>query len=246
MDSLFAPETLSALISLSFMEILLGIDNVIFIIILTNRLPKDKRPMGLRLGLAMALVSRLLLLCGLSLLMGLTKTLFTVLDHGFSLKDVILIVGGLFLVAKATFEIHHKMEYHNDSKKDMDQKSKSSKTSIFILQIMIIDVVFSLDSVITAIGMVKQISVMICAMITAMFVMLISADFISGFIEKHPTLKILALSFLILIGFVLIVEGFGGHMAKGSIYFAMFFSFIVEMINMRYRSGKKTVYTGRV
>ena len=142
-------------------------------------------------------------------------------------------------MAKATFEIHHKIENNTDSKKNTDKKNNIQKMSNVVLQIMIIDIVFSLDSVITAIGMVRQISIMICAMIAAMFVMLISVNFISGFIEKHPALKILALSFLLLIGFVLVVEGFGGHMAKGSIYFAMFFSFMVEMINMRYRFKKK-------
>lgn len=221
------------------MEILLGIDNVIFIIILTNRLPKNKRLLGLRLGLAMALVSRLFLLCCLSLLMKLTEPLMTIFDYSFSLRDIILISGGLFLMAKATFEIHHKIENNTDSKKNTDKKNNIQKMSNVVLQIMIIDIVFSLDSVITAIGMVRQISIMICAMIAAMFVMLISVNFISGFIEKHPALKILALSFLLLIGFVLVVEGFGGHMAKGSIYFAMFFSFMVEMINMRYRFKKK-------
>ncbi len=241
MDNPLSIETLSALASLSFMEILLGIDNVIFIIILTNRLPKNKQALGLRLGLFMALASRLVLLCTLSLLMGLTEPLFTMMDHGFSLRDIILIAGGLFLVGKATLEIHHKMENGTESRENADQTNRNQKMSVFILQIMIIDIVFSLDSVITAIGMVKQIGIMICAMVIAMVVMLVSVDFISGFIQKHPTLKILALSFLILIGFVLIVEGFGGHMAKGSIYFAMFFSFMVEMVNMRYRIKKKAV-----
>ena len=239
MDNLLSVENLSALMSLSFMEILLGIDNVIFIIILTNRLPENKKTFGLRLGLAMALISRLLLLCALSLLMGLTEPLLTILDHDFSLRDIILIFGGLFLMAKATFEIHHKVEKGAENKKNGKQTNRNHKMSSFILQIMMIDIVFSLDSVITAIGMVKQISIMVFSMLIAMLVMLISVDFISGFIKRHPTLKILALSFLLLIGFVLTVEGFGGHMAKGSIYFAMFFSFMVEMINMRYRVKEK-------
>ncbi len=236
MDSLFSLEALSALLTLSLMEIILGIDNIIFVAILTGRLPKEQQPSAQRLGISMALVTRILLLFCLSWLMGLTEPLFEVFRHGFSLRDLILISGGLFLVGKATFEIHHKIEGEGDEGEAAAKHSKAQKFSMIILQIMILDIVFSLDSVITAIGMVKEIKIMVIAMVIAMLVMLWSATYISSFVEKHPTIKILALSFLILIGVVLIVEGMGGHVGKGYIYFAMFFSLGVELINMRYRN----------
>ena len=238
MDSLFSLESLSALLTLSLMEIVLGIDNIIFIAILTGRLPKEKRPRAQRLGISMALITRILLLFCISWLMGLTKPLFELFDHGYSLRDLILIAGGLFLVAKATFEIHHKIEGEGDEGEAAAGHSKAKKMSMIIFQIMLLDIVFSLDSVITAIGMVQNITIMVIAMVIAMIVMLLSATSISAFVEKHPTVKILALSFLILIGVVLMVEGMGGHVGKGYIYFAMFFSLAVEMINMRYRSKK--------
>ncbi len=236
MESLFTPEGLTALLTLSLMEIVLGIDNIIFISILTARLPKDKQPMARQLGISMALITRVILLFFISWLMGLTEPLFLILNHGFSLRDLILIVGGLFLVAKATFEIHHKIEGDGDEGVAAASNSKAKKLFIILLQIMALDIVFSLDSVITAIGMVKEVPIMITAMIIAMAVMLLSASHISDFVEKHPTVKILALSFLILIGVVLLVEGMGGHVGKGYIYFAMFFSLSVEMVNMRYRT----------
>ncbi len=234
MDSLFSVEALSALATLSLMEIVLGIDNIIFIAILTGRLPKERQPFAQKMGISLALITRILLLFCLSWLMGLTKPLFEILDHGFSLRDLILIVGGLFLVAKATFEIHHKIEGEDAGPEN--SPTKKAALGIILLQIMMLDIVFSLDSVITAIGMVKEISIMVIAMIIAMAVMLFSAKFISDFVAKHPTVKILALSFLILIGVVLIVEGMGGHVGKGYIYFAMFFSLSVELVNMRYRT----------
>ncbi len=235
MDSLFSAEGLTALLTLSLMEIVLGIDNIIFISILTGRLPKEQQPMARRLGLTMALLTRILLLFSLSWLMGMTEPLFSLFNHGFSLRDLILLIGGLFLVGKATFEIHHKVEGDGDEGVAAASHSHANKLLIILAQIMVLDIVFSLDSVITAIGMVKDIPIMVVAMIIAMVVMLLSAEHISGFVEKHPTIKILALSFLILIGVVLIVEGMGGHVGKGYIYFAMFFSLSVEMINMRYR-----------
>ncbi len=238
MDSLFSFEALTALATLSLMEIVLGIDNIIFVAILTSRLPKQQQPFAQRLGISMALITRILLLFCLSWLMGLTQSLFELFDHGFSLRDLILIIGGLFLVGKATFEIHHKIEGEGDEGQAAAAHSHAKKFSMIILQIMILDIVFSLDSVITAIGMVQEISVMVIAMIIAMIVMLFSATYISDFVEKHPTIKILALSFLILIGVVLMVEGMGGHVGKGYIYFAMFFSLTVELINMRYRTKR--------
>lgn len=236
MDSLISMEALSALLTLSLMEIVLGIDNIIFIAILTGRLPKEKQPFAQKLGISMALVTRILLLFSLSWLMGLTTPLFTLLEHSFSVRDLILIFGGLFLVGKATFEIHHKVEGDGDEGEMASKASHAKNMSMIIFQIMLLDIVFSLDSVITAIGMVQQISIMVIAMVIAMVVMLFSASHISHFVEKHPTVKILALSFLILIGVVLTVEGMGGHVGKAYIYFAMFFSLTVEMINMRYRS----------
>ena len=236
MMDLLSMENLTALLTLSLMEIVLGIDNIIFIAILTARLPKKQQPSARNLGIALALLTRLLLLFSISWLMGLTEPIFSLFEKSFSARDLILIGGGLFLVAKATYEIHHKMEGELD---DTTQKiSQKNQFISIIFQIMLLDIVFSLDSVITAIGMVQQISIMVIAMIIAMVVMLVSAGGISDFVEKHPTLKILALSFLILIGVVLTVEGMGGHVGKGYIYFAMFFSLCVEMINMRYRSKK--------
>ncbi len=234
MDSLFSIEALSALATLSLMEIVLGIDNIIFIAILTGRLPKERQPFAQKMGISLALITRILLLFCLSWLMGLTKPLFEIFNHGFSLRDLILIVGGLFLVAKATFEIHHKIEGEDSGSEN--SPTKKAALGMILLQIMMLDIVFSLDSVITAIGMVKEISIMVIAMIIAMAVMLFSAKYISDFVAKHPTVKILALSFLILIGVVLIVEGMGGHVGKGYIYFAMFFSLSVELVNMRYRT----------
>ncbi|MEM7646655.1 MAG: TerC family protein [Pseudomonadota bacterium] len=241
MDSLFSVESLSALLTLSLMEIVLGIDNIIFVAILTGRLPKEQQPMAQKLGISLALITRILLLFCLSWLMGLTTPLFSLFAHAFSARDLILLGGGLFLVAKATFEIHHKIEGESEDNQDATG-SKTKNFSMIIFQIMLLDIVFSLDSVITAIGMVKQISIMVIAMVIAMLVMLFSASHISDFVEKHPTIKILALSFLILIGVVLTVEGMGGHVGKGYIYFAMFFSLTVELINMRYRQ-KQTSHT---
>jgi predicted tellurium resistance membrane protein TerC len=238
MESLFTLESLSALLTLSLMEIVLGIDNIIFIAIITGRLPKNQQPSAQKLGISMALITRILLLFSLSWLMGLTQSLLTIFDHGFSVRDLILIFGGLFLLVKATFEIHNKIEGEEVSE-DNNSNLKANHFSMIIVQIMILDIVFSLDSVITAIGMVQNLMIMIIAMTVAMIVMLFSASYISGFVEKHPTIKILALSFLILIGVVLIVEGMGGHVGKAYIYFAMFFSLTVELVNMRYRNKRK-------
>lgn len=228
---------MTALVSLTFMEVVLGIDNVIFIALITGRLPKAQQAKARNLGLAFALITRLLLLFSLSWLMGLTEPLFEIAQHTFSFRDVILLVGGLFLIAKATKEIHDKIEHvESDLSSNL---SRAKNMGLVILQIMIIDIVFSLDSVITAIGMVQDLSIMIIAMLISMVVMLLSAKFISDFVEKHPTIKILALAFLILIGVFLILEGMKSHVDKNYIYFAMFFAFAVELINMRYRKKTK-------
>lgn len=230
-------EALTALISLTFMETVLGIDNVIFIALLTGRLPKSQQARARNLGLTFALVTRLLLLFSLSWLMGLTDPLIEFGSYSFSFRDLILIAGGAFLIAKATKEIHDKLE---DIEHETSMPAKSAKNMGFVIfQIMLIDIVFSLDSVITAIGMAQNLTIMIIAMLISMVIMLFSASFISNFVEKHPTVKILALAFLILIGVFLVLEGMKTHVDKNYIYFAMFFAFAVELINMRYRKKAK-------
>jgi predicted tellurium resistance membrane protein TerC len=223
-----------SLLSLSAMEIVLGIDNIIFISILSGKLPQSEQPKARSLGLTLALFMRLGLLFTISWMMQLTKPLFEVLGQGVSGRDLILLVGGLFLVGKATYEIHDKLEVEHDARSG--PIGRASFAAILI-QILLLDIVFSLDSVITAVGMAPSIVVMMLAMVIAVGVMLIFAAPISSFVEKHPTMKILALSFLLLIGVVLIADGLGQHISKGYIYFAMAFSLAVEMINMRARKA---------
>ncbi|MEV4080217.1 TerC family protein [Nonomuraea fuscirosea] len=215
------------------LEIVLGIDNIIFISILAGKLPPEQRDRARVLGLAAALVSRLLLLCGLSWVVQLTQPLFTVLGQEISGRDLILLLGGLFLLGKSVTEIHHSME--TPAGKDGKQAAAVSFTSV-IVQIMVLDVVFSLDSVITAVGMVDELGVMIAAVVVAVVVMLFASGPISRFVDAHPTIKMLALSFLVLIGVVLVAEGLDQHIPKGYIYFAMAFSVIVELLNIRVRS----------
>jgi predicted tellurium resistance membrane protein TerC len=221
------------LLTLTAMEIVLGVDNIIFISILAGRLPENERRSARNLGLALALITRLGLLFSISWIMGLSTPLFEVFGKGFSGRDLILGVGGLFLIAKATHEIHAKVE-HVDAQKNSSKPVRKAYWGV-IAQILVLDIVFSLDSVITAVGMVQQISIMVIAMVIAVGVMLVSAGSISSYVDKHPTIKILALAFLILIGVMLLVESMGGHVDKGYIYFAMAFSFAIELINMRYR-----------
>lgn len=229
MEGLFTIENLIALATLTSLEVVLGIDNVVFIAILVSKLPPERQKSARQVGLLLALVSRIALLFSISWVMTLTEPLFSVLGHGFSGRDIILVVGGLFLIAKATHEIHNKIEgSHGEG-----EKPKPASYVSVILQIMIIDVVFSLDSVITAVGMAKHLWVMVTAVIIAVAIMLIFAERISAFIERHPTFKVLALSFLLLIGVMLVADGCGKHVDKGYIYFAMGFSMLVEMINMR-------------
>jgi predicted tellurium resistance membrane protein TerC len=229
-----------SLLTLSLMEIVLGIDNIIFISILAGKLPSAEQPRARSLGLTLALFMRLGLLFTISWMMRLTRPLFEVLDHGVSGRDLILLGGGLFLVAKATYEIHDKLEVQHEEQ----QAARGGKASFasILIQILLLDIVFSLDSVITAVGMAPSIVIMMVAMVIAVGVMLIFAGPIGGFVEKHPTMKILALSFLLLIGVVLIADGLGQHISKGYIYFAMAFSLLVEMINLRVRrSSSKPV-----
>jgi len=234
MDQLSNPDVWFALISLSAMEIVLGIDNIVFISILAGRLPPEKRAYARKLGIGAALVTRLALLFAISWVMRLTDTLVTILGNELSGKDFILIGGGIFLLGKATVEIHHKLEGGGES---AHGGKAVTSAAMVILQIMVIDLVFSLDSVITAVGMAKQVWVMVVAMVLAVAVMLAASGFISDFVERHPSVKILALSFLLLIGVMLVAEGFGQHVNKGYIYFAMGFSLFVELLNIR-RSRK--------
>jgi Membrane protein TerC, possibly involved in tellurium resistance len=228
------PQAWIAFATLLALEIVLGIDNVIFISILAGKLPAEQQAKARTLGLALALITRILLLFSLAWIVRLTTPLFAVLGHNISGRDLILILGGLFLVGKATHEIHQKLE---GSTGHASARVAPSFASV-IVQILLLDVVFSLDSVITAVGMVDVLGIMIAAVVVAVGVMLVFAGPISAFVDKHPTLKVLALSFLLLIGVTLIAEGFGQHISKGYIYSAMAFSVFVEVINLRIGRGK--------
>ena len=232
MGALLTADGLLALVTLSAMEIVLGIDNVVFIAILVGRLPEAQRELARRLGLILALGIRVLLLFAITWMMGLTAPLFSVLGHGVSGRDLILLGGGLFLIFKATWEIYDKVEAGPH-----DQGGRAARAAFawVIVQILLLDIVFSLDSVITAVGMANDLGSMVTAMVIAMLVMLVSAGAVSRFIDSHPSLKILALAFLLLIGVMLVAEGMGTHVEKGYIYFAMAFSLLVELVNMRYR-----------
>lgn len=238
MEAFFNTETLTALVTLTLMEIVLGIDNIIFISLLVGRLGPDKREKVRNLGIFFALFIRIGLLFSISWVMSLKDPLFTIFTQVFSGRDLILLGGGLFLMAKSTHEIHNKVEL-KEAERQIEGRS-SNPYSTFLM-ILLLDVVFSLDSVITAVGMANQISTMVLAMVISMVVMLYFAKRIGNFVDKHPTVKILALAFLILIGVMLVMEGMGQHVNKGYIYFAMFFSLAVEMLNMRYRKKKKDV-----
>ena len=230
-DLLLNPEIWVAFLTLLALEIVLGIDNIVFISILVDKLPEHRQALARRLGLGMALLMRILLLLSLSWVIGLTAPLFTVLGQEISGRDVILIGGGLFLLGKSTYEIHENLEGEEGHS---SARVKATFASVLI-QIIILDLVFSLDSVITAVGMVDQVSVMIAAVTVAIVVMLFSAEAVSGLVNRHPTLKMLALSFLLLIGLALLLEGFDQHIPKGYIYFAMGFSVFVELLNIRVR-----------
>ena len=231
-DWMASAEGWIALLTLTVLEIVLGIDNIVFISILAGKLPKDQRDRARQWGLALAMITRLLLLLGITWIMGLTATLLTVLEYDISGRDIILIVGGLFLIAKSTHEIHDKLEGPGETSTGRAAVSFSG----VITQILLLDIVFSLDSVITAVGMVEHVAIMMLAVVIAVGVMLLSSRAIGEFVERHPTVKMLALSFLLLIGVSLIGEGLDQHIPKGYIYFAMGFSVFVEMINLRVRS----------
>ncbi|NUN16601.1 MAG: TerC family protein [Myxococcales bacterium] len=218
-----------ALVTLAALEIVLGIDNIIFISILAGKLPEHQQAKARNIGLILAMGTRLLLLFSLSWVMSLTNNLFTILNQGISGRDLILLSGGLFLLAKATTEIHHKLEGQDGE----DNTKVAASYAGVLIQIMLLDIVFSLDSVITAVGMADHISIMVIAVIVSVGIMLLAAGSVSDFVQKHPTVKMLALSFLLLIGLSLFMEGLDKHIEKGYIYFAMGFSVMVELLNLK-------------
>ena len=239
MDWITDPQIWISLITLTALEIILGIDNIIFIAILAGKLPAAQQARARRLGLSLALITRVLLLMSLTWLMGLTKPLFTlpVLEHGLSGRDLILLLGGLFLIGKSVVEVHEQLEAEDGHVTSGKARASFAST---IVQILLLDIVFSLDSVITAVGMANNLGVMIAAVVIALGVMLVFAGAISDFVNRHPTLKMLALSFLILIGVTLVGESLGQHIPKGYIYFSMAFAFGVEILNLRLRAKQKT------
>ncbi len=241
MSSFFDPtllslEALSALVTLTALEIVLGIDNIVFIAIMTGRLPVPRQPAARRLGLLLAMVMRILLLLGLTWVMRLTAPLFSLLGQALTGRDLILLGGGAFLIAKATHEIHGQMEQAGQD----PEPSGHGRAAFWstVAQIGVIDIIFSLDSVITAVGMARHLAVMVLAVVLAVVIMIVFSGAVSRFIHRHPTVRVLALSFLILIGVMLFAEGLGRHIERGYVYFAMAFSLLVEMLNMRLR--KKT------
>ncbi len=235
MDWITSPEGWIALVTLTVLEIVLGIDNIIFISILAGKLPVPMQARARNLGLTLAMVTRLLLLLSLTWIMRLTAPLFAVFGQGISVRDLILIVGGLFLIWKSTHEIHQRLE--GEPATEQATRVAPSMRGV-LMQIALIDIVFSLDSVITAVGMANQVAIMFVAIVLAVGFMKFAAGPVSTFVERHPTVKVLALSFLLLIGFTLIGEGLGQHISKGYVYFAMAFSVFVEVLNLRSRKGR--------
>lgn len=235
MEWLSDPQAWIALATLTALEIVLGIDNIIFITILVSRLPHEKRGSARIIGLALAMLSRIALLLSLKWVMTLTAPFFTLLHHAFSGRDLILLLGGLFLFGKSTLEIHNSLEGHEEH---VASRIKASFFSV-VTQIMVLDIIFSLDSVITAVGLAQHLPVMIIAIVIAVIIMMISAASIGNFVDSHPTIKMLALSFLILIGVTLVAEGLAFHIPKGYVYFAMAFSVFVEMLNLKVRQREQ-------
>ncbi|MBF0333871.1 MAG: TerC family protein [Alphaproteobacteria bacterium] len=241
MEWITDPQIWVSLVTLSVLEIVLGIDNLVFLAILADRLPEHQRDKARKLGLAFALITRLILLSTLAWIVGLTEPVFTLLEHPVSWRDIILIGGGLFLLAKATHEIHGSLEGAEEGEGGQPAAVVHAGFAITIVQIGILDIVFSLDSVITAVGMARQLGVMVAAVVIAMIAMLIAAGPLSAFVSRHPTVKMLALSFLLLIGMSLIADGLGFHIPKGYLYFAMGFSVLVEVLNLVARRRRKAV-----
>lgn len=234
-DIFFTSEGLISLVTLTFLEIVLGVDNIIFISIVSNKLPAEQQAKARNIGLAMALGFRVGLLFGISYIIGLTAPLFELWSYEVSGRDLVLIIGGLFLLAKSTSEIHQKME---GEAHEVGKGKIATTLSKTIVQIVLLDIVFSFDSILTAVGLSDHISIMITAVVISLGVMMVFASRIAKFINEHPTLQILALSFLILIGFMLILDGLGQHVPKGYIYFAVAFSLVVEVINLKMRKKK--------
>ena len=229
------PQAWLGLATLTLLEIVLGIDNLVFISILSGKVPPEQRNRARTTGLALAMITRILFLLSIAWIVGLESSLFTLFERDFSGRDLIMIAGGLFLIAKSTLEIHHKLEGDSEERKEV----KAHSFWGVILQILIIDLVFSLDSVITAVGMVEHVSIMIAAVVIAMIVMIIFARPVADFVERRPTVKMLALSFLLLIGTALVADGLDLHIPKGYIYFAMAFSLFVEILNLMMRGKSK-------
>jgi predicted tellurium resistance membrane protein TerC len=229
LEILYDPKTWASFLTLTALEIVLGIDNLLFLSIISGRLPAEQQPMARRLGLALAVVARLLLLLGIAWMVGLSAPLFTLFGHPFSWRDLVLAGGGVFLLAKGTVEIHTTVE---GVEEEMRQARPSGFAAV-IAQIVLLDIVFSLDSVITAVGMARHVSVMAAAIIVAVAIMLMSSEPVSRFVQAHLSVKILALSFLILVGMSLVADGIGFHIPRGYLYFAIAFSVFVEMLNLR-------------
>lgn len=238
MEIFLQPETWLALLTLTFFEVVLGIDNIIFISIVSNRLPEDIRAKTRNMGLILAMVVRIILLLGITWVIGFKEPLFTVFEKSFSGRDIILGLGGLFLIAKSTREINSEME--GEEEEEHASKGKANVTSI-IVQIILLDIIFSFDSILTAVGLTNHVIIMIVAVILSIGIMIIFSGRISNFINQHPSMEVLALGFLILIGFMLFLEGLHYDIPKGYIYFAVAFSLIIEMINIRIRRRKKKV-----
>jgi predicted tellurium resistance membrane protein TerC len=232
----FTTEILISLLTLTFLEIVLGIDNIVFISIVGSRLPAEQQKKVRILGLSLALIGRILLLLGIEWIIGLTKPIFTINAFELSFRDLILIVGGLFLIAKSTSEMHKKLEVSAEEEK---KGLKKYTLRAAIVQIILLDLVFSLDSIITAVGLVDQVSIIIIAIVISMGVMLMFSKAISDFINNHPTMKLLAIAFLLMIGTVLVIEGLHVHVPKGYIYFSMAFALGIEVLNMRIRKKQK-------
>jgi predicted tellurium resistance membrane protein TerC len=232
MSWIFSPESWMALVTLTVLEIVLGIDNIVFISILAGKLPPAKQARARRLGLTLAMITRILLLLSLTWIMRLTTPLFEIAGHGVSGRDLILLVGGIFLIWKSVHEIHQRLEGESSAARKVREAASMGQV---LVQIALLDIVFSLDSVITAVGMANQVIIMILAIVLAVAFMIFSSGHVSAFVDRHPTVKMLALSFLLLIGVTLIADGIGQHISKGYIYFAMAFAVLVEMLNLRGR-----------
>jgi predicted tellurium resistance membrane protein TerC len=242
MESLFTTEGLVSLLTLTFLEIVLGIDNVVFISIISARVPPADQKKARTLGIGLALVARIALLLAVSWLIGLQKPFFTVNEFALSWRDLILIAGGLFLIAKSTAEIHAKLEGHDEGA----ENAKPAKLGGAIIQIILVDLVFSLDSILTAIGLVENVLIIIIAIVVSLIVMLVFVGRISEFIARHPAMKLLAISFLIMIGTLLVVEGLHIHVPRGYIYFSMAFALGVEVLNMKIRKNTTRAQIGRM